>query len=125
MSGHGYSHHSSYGSTAGAEGIAILAVAVLVLLLYLSVRLIALLYRVFSKYPRTMALWISFGVMGATGLVALITLPNLVTAVLFGLTVPGFVLTCKIIDTSRDTTFAAQKGPLLLQALSGGKNWWN
>ena len=114
----------SYHDDLGGAGAVMIGIAVLVLAIYLLVKLLNLLCRVFSKHPKNKALWIAVGCLLTTTTVGLLFQDTTATPVMLtlaGISFIGLIVTARIVELYYDDRFQ-QEGTLLTNVLR--KPWW-
>ena len=116
MSGYSYHHGDELGSDLGSG--AMIGIGLLLLAIFLVWKAIALVSRVFMKYPSNKVLWVSVGVIVFFGLLALKTREP-VALILGGLSVIMLVLVARLVELYYDSNFQLDRGPLLTQCLRG------
>lgn len=118
------SRHSYRGDFAEGlgGGVVLIAIVLLVLALYLTIKAINLVVRVLGKYPDNKALWIALGCVGCFGLLAAITQGEPVALTLCGLSVVALLIIARIVEVYYDNTFQRERGPLVAEVLR--RSWW-
>lgn len=128
-----YYHGSGYGSSGETGAVVslmlvalIILIVVLVIGLFLLFRCGVLIVRVFSRVPKSRALWISLG------LCLLLCLAGCILAALFqsfgflalaGLGLLQFLITCKAVEIDNSQLFLREKNDLVEQVIHP-TSWW-
>jgi hypothetical protein len=126
MSRHRHSDNDLADGMAG--GMAVIAIAVIILAIYLTVKAINLVVRVLSKYPVSRCpgckiVWICLGCVFVCGFLAAVTDGESVAVVLCGFSVAILLITSRLVELYYDGNFQQDRGPLLTQVLRGS-SWW-
>src|SRR2546421_5828518 len=107
-----YSHHSGNGIAEGlGGGIAIIAIALLLLAIYITVKCINLVFRVIAAHPENKVPWILLGCFVLFGLLSLGTRGEPIAMLLCGISLLVLIVTCRILELYYDNRFQKEGTP--------------
>src|SRR5205809_632728 len=105
-----YRHYDNHLADGLAGGGAIIAIALLILAIYLAVKAINLVVRVFAAYPGNKLLWLVLGATFFFAVVGVISREQ-VALILSAVSAVVLVIVARLIELYYDTNFQQDRGP--------------